>query len=179
MYKVFFLLATILFFAEGCSDDVSEELTESIAVDTPITTDNVTDTAQGIYDLVAFNSYPAADFNDDGTSSINQLNETECFDNMSIEIVDATTFSSVFKEISYAGNLPVCIESKVVGTYTLLNDVLTMNYLQDGTSYENTFFKTGDTIRVAYREGEVLTQNTSELFVGLDNDIEFIYVRSE
>jgi Lipocalin-like domain len=110
---------------------------------------------EGVYDLTEFNTSVATDFNEDGTESTNQMDETNCYDTRKIDFNSDNTFTYDLDYIliNTATGEAVCTTSDVSGTWTASNNTITAVYEEeDGTEVTLTFTRSEDS--------DTLTQNT-------------------
>lgn len=88
----------------------------------------------GTYELKEFNTQNATDFNQDGTSNINQMEETNCYNNSKIVFNSDNTFTYSIKSIlvNTTNGTSACAEEQVSGTWsatgTGTNAVITATY---------------------------------------------------
>lgn len=144
MKKVKILAMTILAISFGaCSsdDDSSNNNMGSIA---------------GRYNLTEFNTGAATDFNQDGTASTNQMDESSCYDARRIDFNSDNTFTydMDYILIDTSTGVAVCADNTVSGTWTATNSVITATYEQEnGTEVTLNFVRSNN--------GRTLTQTTT------------------
>lgn len=109
----------------------------------------------GTYDLTEFNTGAATDFNEDGTESTNQMDESNCYDDRKISFNSDNTFTYEIDYILIDTNtgVAVCAQNDVTGTWTASNNTITVTYEQeDGTDVTLNFARSNN--------GNTLTQTT-------------------
>lgn len=119
------------------------------------TSNNDSGSIEGVYDLTEFNTSVATDFDEDGTESTNQMDETNCYDTRKIDFNSDNTFTYDLDYIliNTTTGEAVCTTSDVSGTWTATNNTITAVYEEvDGTEVTLTFTRSED--------GDTLTQNT-------------------
>ena len=133
----------------------------------------------GTYLLTAFNTSVPTDLNGDGTSSINQMSETTCFNNSTFILNSNNTFSAtaggIDIDLSVTPNVLTCFtDPSTNGTWTLNGNQLTTNYMEGGVSYNDVFTVVGNTLIITKQNGEVVGMaNGNPVF--LTSDITAIY----
>lgn len=118
-------------------------------------------TISGTYLLTAFNSSVATDLNGDGVSSINQMNETSCFNGSSITLNANNTFTAtgngVEIDLSTTPNTIVCTsEPATTGTWSLSGNQLSTTYVEGGITYTDVVTVVGNTLVYSASNGEVV-----------------------
>jgi len=84
---------------------------------------------EGTYNLTQFNTSVATDFNKDGNSSTNQMEESECYDPAQITLKADNTFKYVVAYITVNTDASsTCTAFEVDGTWTATNNTLTATY---------------------------------------------------
>jgi hypothetical protein len=133
----------------------------------------------GTYLLTAFNTSVPTDLNGDGTSSINQMSETTCFNNSTFILNSNNTFTAtgggIDIDLSVTPNVLTCFtDPSTNGTWTLNGNQLTTNYMEGGVSYTDVFTVVGNTLIITEQNGEVVGMaNGNPVF--LTSDITAIY----
>jgi len=84
----------------------------------------------GTYELREFNTSSPTDFNEDGTSSTNQMSETNCYNNSKLTFrADNTfTYEVAYLSVNTADASDTCTSYEVDGTWTATNNTLTATY---------------------------------------------------
>lgn len=140
-----------------------------------------TTTVVGSYKLTAFNSSVPTDLNNDGTSSTNQISETNCFDNMFLIINSNNTFNADAKgiDIDFTNNITECYtDPDYNGTWVLNSNVLTLTYVDGGITYNDNFIVAGagNSLSYSVSDGEVVGMESGQP-VYLTSNIQFIYTK--
>jgi len=142
MKKGKFLALAILAVSFGaCSDDD--------------TSNNDSGAIEGVYNLTEFNTGAATDFDENGTESTNQMDESNCYDGRKIDFNSDNTFTYEIDYILIDTNtgVAICAENDVTGTWTVANNVITITYEQeDGSDVTLNFTRSNN--------GRTLTQTT-------------------
>ncbi|NQY06842.1 MAG: hypothetical protein HRT68_11815 [Flavobacteriaceae bacterium] len=136
----------------------------------------------GTYLQISYITNPAADFNGDGTTSFNQLEEIVCFDTNQINLLPDGAALLVIKDITFdlltgAGTY-ICSDEKVLtGTYTFNNGIVDLTYTDDGQTINQQYTAAGSTIkRIIVDTPVIRTQNDNGDFVINNNgQIEIVY----
>ncbi|WP_264521790.1 fibronectin type III domain-containing protein [Flavobacterium sp. N1994] len=136
-----------------------------------------TATVPGTYTLTAFNTTPATDLNGDGTSSVNQMNEVNCFNNSLLVINANNTYlaNSRGVDLSLTGGYECYTDPDDVGTWSLSGNQLTLTS-SDITNPPQVFIVSGSTLSTTFTNGSVLT-NQGGVVVELTADITFVYTK--
>lgn len=110
---------------------------------------------EGTYELTAFNTSTATDFNDDGAPSTNQMSETNCYDGRKITFrADNTfTYDIDYLLVDTSNGNSSCIDNYTVnGTWSANNNTLTVVYEdEDGADVTINFARSNN--------GRTLVQN--------------------
>ena len=136
----------------------------------------------GTYFMTAFNSSIPTDLNQDGTSSTNQLNETNCFDGSYIIMSSDNTFIANSKgiDIDEQGTTSTiaCFEDEEVsGTWSLNGNQLSLTFIEQNTSYTEVFVFENNTIRLVIEDGELVGTASNGTPVFLTANLEIIYTK--
>ncbi|TBX68803.1 hypothetical protein EZL74_08405 [Flavobacterium silvisoli] len=136
-----------------------------------------TNTVVGTYMMTAFNTVPSTDLNGDGTSSVNQMNEITCFNNMLLTLNANGTYVANEKgvDLNLSGGYECFTDPDDVGTWVLVGNLLTLNS-SDSTIDPYTFTVSGNTLSSTVPNGTVLT-NQSGIVVETAADITVIYTK--
>ncbi|MDR9401233.1 MAG: lipocalin family protein [Psychroflexus sp.] len=108
--------------------------------------DNVTQTLSssdivGSWSLVAINSTPAVDLEENGNSDPNVMNQTGCFDGMSLDFDNNGNVTAISSEINYNANASPSFSCSLrtdSGSYLLNNNDLTVSITLDGSQETET-----------------------------------------
>lgn len=116
---------------------------------------NNTGTIEGVYDLTEFNTGTPTDFDQNGTASTNQMNESSCYNGRKIDFNSDNTFTydMDYILIDTSTGVAVCAENTVTGTWTATNNTITATYQQEGGTNVTLNF-------VRSNNGRTLTQTT-------------------
>lgn len=120
------------------------------------TSNNDSGSIEGVYNLTEFNTSAATDYNEDGTESTNQMDESNCYNDRKIDFNSDNTFTyeSDYILIDTNTGVSTCAENDVAGTWTASNNTITATYEQeDGTDVTLTFTRSNN--------GSTLTQTTA------------------
>lgn len=136
----------------------------------------------GTYLMTAFNISEPQDLNGDGTTSINQMNETSCFNNNTLIINSDNTFSSTSKGLDINIDGPVAIlecytDPTITGTWSQNGNNVTFTYVDGGQTYTDIFVLTGNTLTMTIPDGEVVGSASGGEPVYLTADISVIYTK--
>lgn len=136
----------------------------------------------GTYFMTAFNSSTPTDLNQDGTSSTNQLNETNCFDGSYIVMNSDNTFVANSKgiDIDVQGTTSTiaCYEDEEVsGTWSVTGNQLSLTFIEQNTSYTEVFVFENNTIKLVVEDGELVGTDPNGTPVFLTSNLEIIYTK--
>lgn len=138
--KLLLLIAFPVFLLSCGAEDLDDIKAESISE--PITVANISySDLVGHWDLSAMTASDLVDLNGDGTGSTNLMQETSCFNPMSITFNSDMTFSSVNARLDFkAGENDdefFCMEGNTAdtGTWDVEGDELTLNMEVNGSYY--------------------------------------------
>jgi hypothetical protein len=107
----FFLLAAAGCFVLACDDTEGD--------------DNSRSEVAGTYNLTAFNAPMSVDFDADGTSSSNLLNESDCFDNSKLVLNADGTFTLTDNAVTINGTTASCGSQTTTGIWGRSGNTLT------------------------------------------------------
>ncbi|WP_395052058.1 lipocalin family protein [Flavobacterium sp.] len=150
-------------------------------IDSTVTNPPVNPTIAGTYLLTAFNTSVPTDLNGDGTSSINQMNETTCLNNSLLTLNSNNTFTangaSIDIDLTITPNTITCENDPAfTGTWSLAGNLLTVTYVESGITYTDVFTSSGNTLVITEQNGQVVgTANGSPVF--LTADISAVYTK--
>jgi hypothetical protein len=133
----------------------------------------------GSYKLTALNSSIPTDLNNDGTSSINQLNEHNCYNDMFLTINSNNTFNADAKgiEINAAGTSTDCFtDPDYNGTWAQNGNNITLTYVDGGTTYNDVFTISGNTLNLSVTGGEIIGLSSGQP-IYLTANVQFIYTK--
>lgn len=148
-------------------------------VDNTVTNPPVTTSIVGTYLLTAFNTSIPTDLNGDGASSINQINETTCFNNSLLTLNANGTFTANSKgidiDLTVTPNIITCsTDPDISGTWVLTGNILKTTYIESGVTNVDEFTVIGNTLSITANNGEIVgTANGSPVFLTADITIIF------
>lgn len=136
----------------------------------------------GTYLMTAFNISVPQDLNGDGTASVNQMNETTCFDNNTLIINANNTFSSTSKGLDINIDGPVAVlecytDPTITGTWSQSGNNITFTYVDGGQTYTDVFILNGNTLTITIPDGEVVGSANGGEPVYLTADISVVYTK--
>lgn len=136
----------------------------------------------GTYKLTAFNISAPQDLNNDGTPSVNQMNETACFNNSFMTLNADNTFVYDDKGLDIVtdgvNELIECYDDgDVTGTWSKSGNVLTLTYTFDGDSYSDDYTVSGSTITLMVENGSVVGTTSAGDPVYVTADFSAVYTK--
>lgn len=139
---------------------------------------NTGNSIAGTYILTAFNSSVPTDLNNDGTTSVNQMTESSCFNNMLMTLNNNGTFSADTKgvEIDINNQIACFVDPDISGSWSLQGNTLTLSYIEGGVPYVDVFTVVGNTLVMVVPNGEVVG-TASGAPVYLTSTITLIYTK--
>lgn len=158
-FKILSIIALFSIAFTSCTS--SDEPVEAAALNQINTGGTTTVSVVGTYKMTAFNTSVPTDLNNDGTSSINQMNETTCFNNSLLVLNANNTFIANSKGVDIntlaTPNTITCLsDPDTVGTYTVTGNVLTTTYIENGVTYHDTVTISGNTIVSTTNNGSIV-----------------------
>jgi hypothetical protein len=133
----------------------------------------------GTYILTAFNTSVPTDLNNDGTSSINQMSETNCLNNSLLTLNTNGTFTADTKGVEIDLNttqLACFVDPDINGTWTLQGNTLRLSYTEGGVPYTDEYTVVGNTLVMFIEDGSIVgTTGGNPIY--LNSDITFIYTK--
>jgi hypothetical protein len=118
--KKFFLGFAAMLFLVACESNSTNNGNNNAAI-------------AGDYVLTALSSDVAVDLNSDGSSSMDLMSETTCFDAMTISFGINGDFTSTIAEVGFdQNNVLTCSTSVQSGTYSYANNLLTITVNVNG-----------------------------------------------
>jgi len=133
----------------------------------------------GTYILTAFNTSVPTDLNNDGTASINQMSETNCFNNSLLTLNTNGTFTADTKGIEIDLNTTqlACFEDPDInGNWTIQGNTLRLYYTEGGVPNIDEFTVVGNTLVMVIEDGSIVG-STGGNPIYLNSDITFIYTK--
>lgn len=114
--RILAMVALAITFGACSSDDNSDNNNNSGGI-------------EGTYELREFNTSVATDFDEDGTASTNQVNESDCYNDVQIALRSDNTFTYTIGYISVnTDGSDTCTSYEVDGTWTATNNTITATY---------------------------------------------------
>lgn len=131
----------------------------------------------GTYRLTAFNISQAQDLNGDGTSSVNQLNESTCLNNSFLTLNANNTFTYDDKgiEITFNGTddeITCYDDGDVSGTWSINGSVLTLT----SNGMDDTYTLSGNTITISVPDSDVVGMSGGNP-VYVTADLSVVYIK--
>ena len=138
----------------------------------------VSGNAVGIYKLTAFNTFDAQDLNGDGNSSINQINESVCFNNSFLKLNSDNTFTLDQKgvELTIIGTsetLDCYDDGEIIGTWSVSGNNLNLNAFGETVSYSIN----GSTIINAMNDADYVGTDSSGNPLYLTGNVSVVYTK--
>jgi len=101
---------------------------------------------EGTYNLTEFNTSTPTDFDEDGTSSTNQVNESECYDDVQLTLrADNTfTYDIGYITVNNADGSDTCTDYTVNGTWRATNSTITVTYEYNGSTETVNFARSNE-----------------------------------
>ena len=136
--------------------------------------------AVGSYALTAYKTSIPTDLNNDGTVSINQMTETQCYNNNVLTINSNNTFSVTSKgvEIVNPQTAPTmaCFTRPIItGTWASANNVLTLTYIEAGATVTQAYILAGNTLTNTKDQIEIVATTSNDTPVYLTADVVVVY----
>lgn len=186
--KLLLLLAFPVFLLSCGGEDLDDIGAESISE--PLTVANISYSDMvGHWELSAMTASEEVDLDGDGTGSKNLMQETTCFDPMSITFNSDMTFSSVNARLDFkAGENDdkfECMQGNTAdnGTWDVEGDVLTLNVEVNGSKYTHTktLILTDNTfsLEITKIESEQYVEDPGDTVVSHVQVVELEYTRSQ
>lgn len=155
----------------SCSDDDSSN------------TGNTDVEIAGTYDLREVNTQEATDFDEDGTLHINQMEESDCYNNSKVTFNADNTFTADMNGIivNEDNGTSACAQTTVSGTWEIYagtgaNVVLRVRYEDDnGDNVVANFTKQGGKLTMYELFSEYPDRNAQGGAVYTNGDVEYIY----
>lgn len=136
--------------------------------------------AVGSYALTAYNTSIPTDLNNDGTVSINQMTETQCFNNNVLTINSNNTFSITSKGVEIVNpqttpTMTCYTHSIIIGTWAIANNVLTLTYIEAGVTVTDDYILAGNTLTNTKDQIEIVATTSNDTPVYLTSDVVVVY----
>ena len=136
----------------------------------------------GTYLMTAFNISVPQDLNGDGISSVNQMNETTCFNNNTLVINANNTFTATANglDIDIVGTVETitCFsDPSFSGTWSQSGNNITFTYMDAGQSYSDTYVLNGNTLTLTIQDGDVVGTTSTGDPVYVTADIAVVYTK--
>ena len=142
-FKLFTLMIASMLLTSCGGEDLDDNAISSFS--DPVVTANIEYTQLfGKWDLFQMQTETPVDLNNDENKSLNLLEETSCFDVMSITFNDDMTFSSINARMDFAAGTSnndfACMSSEGgpdTGTWEISGDLLTLTMIIDGNTFDH------------------------------------------
>ena len=136
----------------------------------------------GTYYMTAFNSSVPTDLNGDGVASVNQMNETNCFNGSFITLNSDNTFVADSKglDINIDGTTSTieCFhDGNFTGTWVLVGNQLYITYTEDGDEYTDVATLSGNTIVSTVENGEVVGTTSTGEPIYLTSNLQIVFTK--
>ncbi len=136
----------------------------------------------GAYRMTAFNTGIPTDLNNDGTSSINQMSETTCFNNSILTLnadytFDATQNGLDISTTATTSTMECYSDPLLSGIWALNGTILTLTYDDAGTAVVETFLVASNTLTYSVPLGEIVGTTSTNEPVFLTSSINIVYTR--
>lgn len=138
----------------------------------------------GTYKMTAYNTSIPTDLDKDGTTSINQMDETTCFSESYIIVNEDNTFSGTIKGIRIVSDgttktLDCIYGSDIIGTWEINDSTLILNYTVNNTPVALQCNVSGNKLIRKINNGEIVAMTSSQQPVYLSADIEIVYTKQD
>ncbi len=136
----------------------------------------------GSYKMTGFYTSIPTDLNNDKNASLNQMEETNCFNDNSLTLNADQTFIKTSKlvDIATTANVPTLncvVNSEVTGTWVLTGNTVTLSYALAGTQTTEVFILTGNKLVSSIKQGKIVGTSSDNVPVFLTADIEIFYTK--
>ncbi len=136
----------------------------------------------GTYTMTAFNTGIPTDLNNDGTTSINQMSETTCFNNNIMTLNADHTFNATqngldINATATTSTMECYSDPLLSGTWALNGTILTLTYDDAGTPIVETFLVASNTLTYSVPLGEIVGTTSTNEPVFLTSSINVVYSR--
>ena len=171
--KKYLVILAISAFTISCSKDDDNN---DVLIPTPPVVTSET------YLLTAFNTALPTDLNGDGTASVNQMTEINCFSANSITIKSDNTFTAqqngVYIDSDATPSTIECyVDSQISGTYTIADGFITLNYVVDGVASEQQYEIDATSLRSTYSDDFIVSRDDTGTPVYITTDLTIIYTK--
>lgn len=134
----------------------------------------------GSYKMTGFYTSIPTDLNNDKKASVNQMDETNCFNDNFLTLNADKTFIKTSKlvDISSTANvatLNCIVNSELTGTWVLSANTVTLSYALAGTQTTEVFTFSGNKLVKSIKQGKIVGTSSSNVPVFLTSDIEIFY----
>lgn len=133
----------------------------------------------GTYRMTAFNTGIPTDLNNDGTTSINQMLETTCFNGNILTVNPNATFTSTSKgvDVSASATLTCYSDPDITGTWVLNGTVLKLIYMEGNVQITDLYSVSGNTLTHSVPLGQIVSTTSTNVAVFLNSSYYFVYTR--
>lgn len=135
----------------------------------------------GTYRMTAFNIPMAVDYNTDGTSSTNLMNESDCFVDNYIRVNSDHTYARVDNYIDLSSGLPTCAEYSETGVWKRDGDLITTTS-SDSNGYlpydTEMVYDGNDGLTISYTNVDYPGADSSGFPTTLQGDVSYVFART-
>ena len=136
----------------------------------------------GSYVMAGFYTSIPTDLNNDQNASVNQMDETACFNNNILTLNTDQTFRKTSKAVDIVttagvASLSCAVNPEVTGTWTLAGNTLTLSYTLAGTQTTEVFNLTGNKLVSNIKQGKIVGTSNANVPVFLTADIDVFYTK--
>lgn len=143
---------------------------------------NASANINGTYKLTAYNISAPQDLNNDGTPSVNQMDETACFNDSFLTLNADNTFVYDDKGLDIVTDgvndvIDCYNDGQVSGTWSLSGNALTLTYLIDGETFNDHLTVSGTTIKIMVEDGDIVGTTSAGDPVYVTADFTVVYTK--
>lgn len=136
----------------------------------------------GSYKMSGFYTSIPTDLNNDKKTSLNQMDETNCFNGNLLTLNADQTFIKTSKlvDVASTANVPTlncAVNPEVTGTWVLTGNEVTLTYALAGTQTTEVYTLTGNNLVSNIKQGKIVGTSSENVPVFLTADIEIFYTK--
>jgi hypothetical protein len=136
----------------------------------------------GSYKMSGFYTSIPTDLNNDKTASVNQMDETNCFNDNYLTLNADQTFVKTSKlvdivNVANVASLNCVVNSEVTGTWILTGNAVTLTYTLSGTQTTEIFTHSGNKLVSSTKQGKIVGTSSDNVPVFLTADVEVFYTK--
>lgn len=136
----------------------------------------------GSYIMIGFYTSVPTDLNNDKNASVNQMDETDCFNNNLLTLNTDQTFRKTSKAVGIVttagvATLNCAVNPEVTGTWTLAGNTLTLSYTLAGIQTIEVFNLTGNKLVGNIKQGKIVGTSSTNVPEFITSDIDVIYTK--